>query len=283
MSSGSKYPDVPRPFTDESPASWVQRFCARHSCSITNFKTVLGVPTRFDLDTDLRDADWVRLDKLLGFGHDWHIHRERLLLRPPHGLKNCSEIVRKRPYGWCSSCFFGEKEPYFRWSWRAGMGFCPVHGRRLQFECEHCGAPAGLTRTFHLKALNMAHCQSCGKWLGIAARRDAELDRRSAPRGSENRTALVRTCLHEKLGWLVGGGEPVETPLTLWLGSGPPRSNPLRLDWRQFVWPDPRVVRGRKWSLAFPRGSVNRSRLAAALLLLRSEKKSMRLADGQRQ
>jgi hypothetical protein len=276
MSARRLFCDVPAPFIDESPASWLQRICARNAFSITRLKETLKIRGAFDFDVDLREHHWARIHHAMGFEREWEIHRERLrLLRRPWSHETFEDVAREREYSWCPLCFFEDKEPYFRWSWRCGEGLCSVHGTELRAGCQHCGGVPNLTHTFHVRTLNMAHCQGCTRWLGI----DPEMlaGNRMRPTWIPNletrpaRVARLSESLRHRVDAIVSGHELPDADPRAWCGSGPTRPMSLRLDWRQFVWPERALDHRRNWSRLTPRNTGSRARLAAALRLVRLE------------
>lgn len=279
---------TPKPFIDESFASWLQRICTRHACSMHWLTQFLGLPVRGDPDLGIRIEHMPRLAETTGMATDWHFlvaHLDLLKAHPEHGIIH--KILKSRTYRWCPTCFFLDRDPYFRRSWRFGPPKCLVHGTRLLSRCGWCGAGANLGRTSYLGgSLNMGHCHHCGQWLGMAPVSDlrqsesrapwrllVDIDIRDIRREFAERIQVVRSNDHSRFSALAS--LPGELPWSI-SRSYRVRQPALRLDSWHFAKPDRlRSVR-RKWSSQIPRGTSARTMLAAALLMIRAEVRTSR-------
>lgn len=276
MMLAGDYLCVPAPFVDESLYSFFQRVCARHSFKMESFRRALGIYGS-DLDLAVTERMWHRIVGQLGFEREWWLDRMRFPARGwqcPLREREFRAALEVKTYAWCPDCCAEDKEPYFRWYWRFGHGWCGVHGTKLHRDCPACGKAPKLSQTVHVRALNLAHCQHCGVWLGSARttsqrRVDSSWVAIEAPlqrTGSGGRDHLSR-CSRQPT--------PLNGPA---LAASAPRLLPLELDWRQFVWPDRMLAHRRKWSEMVARGSPQRGRVAAALRLVRAEVRQLRAA-----
>ena len=279
---------TPKPFIDESFASWLQRICTRHACSMHWLTRFLRLPVGGDPDLSIRIENMPRLAETTGMAADWHFlvaYLELMTAQPEH--KHTHKTLKSRTYRWCPTCFFLDREPYFRLSWRFGPPKCLVHGTLLLSRCGSCGTGANLGRTSYLgSGLNMAHCHHCGQWLGMVPVSDVcqgrsralwtpfvdigigdirrEFTERIQAVRSENQSRLsALTSLPGKRSWSIAQIFRTRQPV-------------LRLDSWQFAMPDLVKSPRRKWSSQIPRGTPARTMLAAALLMIRTEVRSSR-------
>lgn len=293
---------TPKPFVDECFASWLQRICSRHGCSMEWLIRHIGLPLHYDFDLDLRAEHFLRIQEVTGMAAEWSF----LLCDATRARENWN---RYAPYRlvhrcrWCPQCFFNDREPYYRRSWRFGRGRCAVHGTPLVDQCPRCQTILSLRATFHRSAaINLAHCRCCGHWLAKACDAQTPSSRVTHPPFVD----MARQRLLDQLTTQVQSvrrasrtGEPSElSGHSLFFPTGreseqelfptasrkPSHVPALLLDEGQFVDPA-RARTWRKWSSAVPRGSALRSIMAAALLMVRAELHSTRAqqADGEGQ
>lgn len=297
---------APRPFVDEAFASWMQRVCARHACSLNWLTRYLQMAAVDDLDLNLRPKHLARLTEVTGSLEDWGfwaLYRESARRRSDVHLNR--KALAQRSYRWCPACLASDKDPYFRLAWRFGAESCFVHGTPLTTECHGCGHHPNLNVTVHRTALDLSHCQYCGSWLGedtpvrpTKARaqwlKELEPGIVATERDLTKRLkAVKRSLFPPKKGKKKGPEQPPapkkRKPLSpIWeikREYRPERDElTLVLDGRQFH--EPMDGARKKWSASIPRGSKARSVMAAALQMVRMQKRAepeeaRRMAEGQ--
>lgn len=268
---------TPPPFVDESVFSWFQRICTRHGCSMTWLREYLGIPARCDLDLDLGESQWEQVFAATGYREQWDFMLTLSLISNDVEVRRRRRAGLQRPtYRWCPACFHSDHEPYFRRSWRFGRTQCHVHLGSLLQECPQCGKAINLNLTQHLRALNLGHCLQCHAWLGSPPDIGKKQMRKRAqwPVGGRVVTDEFRSEFRRRVQDVLGANSNPELTQFDWYAGGPARASVLLIDARQFVKPDGLAERYVKWSERIPRGTPGRTILAAALSLLRAERRA---------
>jgi hypothetical protein len=269
---------TPTPLRGESVASWFQRICQRHDCSMGWLLKHLGIPIHFDLDLDLQERHLQNISATTGIGKGRSGQQLRTSGREER-LKARLQNLKSLRYRWCAQCLFQDREPYFRLRWRFGPARCEIHDCLLTSACPHCGHAPQFQITWHFRALGMNHCQACKAWLaqekGEVNIKDAEGSswqiayRRKLRAAFQARVSAI--CAHTPF----EGGEPHD-----WLCHRPQTTSPLVADASQIFDRQEMDIPYRKWSARVPRGSGTRIVLAAALILLRRERHAWTRASG---
>ncbi|PMS16464.1 hypothetical protein C0Z18_23115 [Trinickia dabaoshanensis] len=164
---------APTPFLDESPASWIQRVCQKHSLPYRTLLGNLGIPPRQDPDVQLP------VDHICHIGRGTAVPLARLRL-----LGNVFRSIRELPrlgrllsfapdgepsYRVCFACLRTDAIPYLRIQWRfKDWGYCPIHHVPLSERCAECGAPVVaakvcIGRTADGKTADISDCANCRK------------------------------------------------------------------------------------------------------------------------
>lgn len=168
---------APRSLPHESPCSWIQRLCATRGFSFTRLQKVLGfAPDNFDWDKLSQSSLWKSIVEGVG-GEDLPCEQARLgiqrLTWSKWGHWVLDSTIRGPGYRWCPVCFSHDLVPYLRWFWRyEDIEHCPFHHVPLRRQCPTCDEPVMLNRTLlisfagKLCVPNLAHCGTCGTWLG---------------------------------------------------------------------------------------------------------------------
>ncbi len=271
---------TPIPMRFESVASWFQRICQRHGCSIGRLGKHLGIPAHLDLDLDLKEKHWRNIVAETGIGRS-AVCQGKFVVEGVSTSASKREIqeLKGRKWRWCAVCLAQDREPHFRRHWRFGADRCTTHKRVLASACPHCGHSPTFNMTWHLRSLSMGHCPQCQGWLGqflSSAPLNLEdvLDAREKHL-REHRESFGPRVEAIKAGRPLEDGSPSD-----WLKSGSGRQLPRPL----FADADDKLIWGPsersrpKWSTLLPRGCRGRVVLAGALVLLRSERNEWRAA-----
>lgn len=270
---------TPVPFIDESPMSWILRICALHACSVSWMRRHFGLPPMCDFDLDLGEEDWSRVLQETGFTSDWlpSIDYTRAL-KSVGAWENYCARYRSEPYRWCPTCFFFDKVPYYRRSWRFGTWHCTVHGCLLRACCPSCGERPEPSQTSRRVILSLAYCQYCGN--ALAANAEVDESRAGLQEYLGRYVDEMRGEFRQRIR-AIKGEEPLASRyLHPWLvlPRARKRSSSLALAAKQFANPSWSLPGSRRWSGGFDRGSRGRTRLAAALVLFRRELRAMKSA-----
>jgi hypothetical protein len=135
---------IPKPFGNESLASWIQRVCQVYDLTLDRFHETFSTSGGPDADFCLTSEQLLNIAKIAGFG----IEHFRVIQECFCQLENrkafqkyCLTISKdKFLYRYCPQCWKEDKTPYFRVEWRLRDGnYCLKHKTELRSECPYCG------------------------------------------------------------------------------------------------------------------------------------------------
>lgn len=142
---------VPKPFLNESLASWIQRVCQIYDLTLDRFHETFATSGGSDPDLCLTSNQLPNVAKMCG-----------LQIQDFDAIKNCFCRLAERQnlqrllltrlkdgytYQFCSQCWLEDKIPYFRLEWRFKHSkYCLIHKTELQANCPSCGRVLAMHR-----------------------------------------------------------------------------------------------------------------------------------------
>lgn len=268
---------TPRPLLDESFASWLQRICMRHACSMHWLLRYLGCPAAHgqDLDSLLSERVLARIGQFEGEWQYLLVYEHERPKQSRAVVSVARRLAEPSGYSWCPDCFSADPEPYFRRTWCFGLKRCTVHRRGLRETCPNCGKCPNLRGTVWRSATSLAHCQYCGCWLAHAGEQ-ALLEVTSAPAPEKTSPRLAaRSRFVQRFSVVRHVSRSLESDWRV-RSAALTRAPTLHIDGDQFKTSDGLGDRFMRWSAQIPRDSECRARLARALRVIRNELRAIR-------
>lgn len=298
---------APKPYMDESPASWVQRVSGEHQYSLPQLSEITGIrPVRSDWDAHVPNDQWSRLLRISSQAEhacgEGRFAMNTIRARPAN-LRHLMYSAYRPKYRWCSACFSYDEIPYLRWEWRLlGVTHCRVHGHRLKEFCRWCNHPLTVHRALLVSSgasmgnARLSDCGTCGMPL---VDEEDEVETKAEREAREDAAlAIVVKQLVDRMRhayWHDDDQMKFEFPE---IEKDKERRKPVWIDLRINRLPTftRELLPDSKWLSKCEVGGngtdkqarwtdglrpTDRARLAQALLLIRKEKKAMRAEDLQ--
>jgi hypothetical protein len=199
---------IPKPFFNESLASWIQRVCQVYDLTLNRFHETFSTSGGLDPDLCLTSEQLLNVAKICNLRmEDFRIIQDcfcKLAERQPLQRLLLTTSKDKYSYRFCPQCWSEDKIPYFRIEWRFRHGkYCFKHQLKLRSECPYCGKVLAMHRALlggTIKpppVLDLATCLYCREDLRAnAIERNQFTD---CPAEVESNIAFQRTVISATL------------------------------------------------------------------------------------
>lgn len=142
---------IPKPFFNESLASWIQRVCQVYDLTLDRFHETFSTSGGLDPDLCLTSEQLLNVAKICGLRIEhFRIIQDcfcKLVERQALQRLLLTTSKDKYLYRFCPQCWSEDKIPYFRVEWRFRHGkYCLKHQSELRSECPCCGKVLAMHR-----------------------------------------------------------------------------------------------------------------------------------------
>lgn len=166
------FPGIPKPISNESLASWMQRVCQVYGLTFSRFHDTFETSPNIDPDLCMSESRLKAVAEACG-----------IPLVDMQLIQNCFCKFADRPYlrkllltqsngnplyQFCGQCLATDKIPYLRLEWRfKHWQYCPIHRNPLSTKCPSCSKPLAMHRSILAGTVspvavpNIAMCLFC--------------------------------------------------------------------------------------------------------------------------
>lgn len=135
---------IPKPFFNESLASWIQRVCQVYDLTLDRFHETFSTSGGLDADLCLTSEQLLNVAKICGLRIEhFRVIQDcfcKLVERQALQRLLLTTSKDKYLYRFCPQCWSEDKIPYFRIEWRFRHGkYCLKHHSELRSQCPSCG------------------------------------------------------------------------------------------------------------------------------------------------